>query len=166
MCSATSGRLYSVCLTWPDGIILQVRRARQGTVLVIVVDLNALPYLLRLLPGPTLSRRPGQSFLVGLDRVGQEREASKGPAYPRSEEQGQSRTVVPPRPGLSVEAPTRSPSQRCRSGTGSWSRPVIVYLGRFRRALSLRRLLSQVLQGNGSIADPSFMNPTDAPEPL
>ena len=48
-------------------------------VLGIAVDLSALPYLFRLLPGPTPSRRPGQSFPVGPDRVGQERAASRGP---------------------------------------------------------------------------------------
>ena len=97
-------------------------------VLGIGVDLSALPYLLCLLLRPTPSRRPGRSFPVGLDLVGQEREASKGPAYPRSEEQGWSRTAVPPRPGLPVGAPTWSPGRTCRSGTESWSRPVIVYL--------------------------------------
>ena len=66
---------------------------------------------------------------------------------------GRSQTVVPPRPGLPVGALTRSPGQRCRSGTGSWSRPVIVYLGWPRCTLSLRRLLGQVLQGSGFIGD-------------
>ena len=94
LCSDVSGRLYSVRLTWPDGTVLQVRRAWQGTVLGIAVDLSALPYLLRLLPGPTPSRCPGRSFPVGPDHVGREREASKGPAYPRSEERGWSQTVV------------------------------------------------------------------------
>ena len=56
--SDASGSLYRVRLTCPDGTVLQVRRAWQGTVLGIVVDLNALPYLLRLLPGPTLSGHP------------------------------------------------------------------------------------------------------------
>ena len=79
-----------------------MRRAWQGIVLGITVDLSALPYLLRLLPGPTPSRRPGRSFPVGPDRVGREREASKDPTYPRSKERGRSRTVVPPRPGLPV----------------------------------------------------------------
>jgi len=131
-------------------------------VLGIAVDLRALPYLLRLLPGPTPSRRPGRSFPVGPDCVSREREASKGPAYPRSEERGRSRSriAVPPRPGLLVGASTKSLGQRCRSGTGSWSWHVIVYLGRPRRALSLRRLLDQVLQGSGSIGDSGFMNPT------
>ena len=96
LCSDASGRLYSVRLTWSGGTVLQVRRAWQGTVLGIAVDLSALPYLLRLLPGPTPSRRPGRSFLVGPDCVDQEGEASKGPTYPRSEERGCSRTVVPP----------------------------------------------------------------------
>ena len=40
------------------------------------------------------------------------------------------------------------------------SRPVIMYLGRPKHVLSLRRLLGRVLQGNGSIGDPEFMNPT------
>lgn len=35
-----------------------------------------------------------------------------------------------------------------------------MYLGQPRRALSLRRLLDQVLQESGSIEDPRFMNPT------
>ena len=109
LCSYASGRLYRVRQTCPDGTVLLVRRARQGTVLGIAVDLSALPYLLCLLPEPTPSRRPGWSFLVGPGRVGQEREASKGPAYPQSEERGQSRTTVPPWLGLSVRAPTRSP---------------------------------------------------------
>ena len=129
-------------------------------VLGITVDLSVLPYLLRLLPGPTPSRRPSWSFPVGPDRVGRKREASKGPAHPRSEERGRSRTAVPPRPGLLIGASTRSPGRRCRSGIGSWSRPVIVYLGRSRRLLSLHRLLGQVLQGSGSIGDAGFMNPT------
>ena len=136
-----------------------MRRAWQGTVLGIVVDLSALPYLLCLLPRPALSRRPGRSFPVGPDCVDQEREASKGPAYPRSEERGRSRTVVPSQPGLRVGAPTRSPGRRFRSGTGSWSRPTIVYLGRSRRALSLRCLLGLVLQGSRSIGNLGFMNP-------
>ena len=135
-------------------------RARQGTVLGIAVDLSALPYLLRLLPGPTPSRRPGRSFPVGPDCVDQEREASKGPAYPRSEERGRSRTVVPSQPGLRVGAPTRSPGRRCQSGTGSWSRAAIVYLGRPRRVLSLRRLLGLVLQGSRCIGNLEFMNRT------
>ena len=81
-----SGKLYSVRLTWPDGTVLQVRRAWQGMVLGIAIDLSALPYLLRLLPGPTPSRRPSRLFPVGPDRVGRERETSKGPTYPWSEE--------------------------------------------------------------------------------
>ena len=52
--------------------------------------------------------------------------------------------------------------QAFRSGTGSLSRPVIMYLGWPRRMLSLRRLLGQVLQRSGSIGDPGFMNPTTA----
>ena len=87
LCSDVSGRLYSVRLTWPDDTVLQMRGAWQGMVLGIVVDLSALPYLLHLLPGPTSSRHPGRSFPVGPDCVGREREATKGPAYPRSEEQ-------------------------------------------------------------------------------
>ena len=71
-------------------------------VLGIVVDLSDLPYLLCLLPGPTPSRHSGRLFTVGPDRVGREREGSKGPTYPRSEERGRSWTVVPPRPGLPV----------------------------------------------------------------
>ena len=82
--------MYSVRLTWPDGTVLQVRRAWQGTVIGIAVDLSALPYLFRLLLGPTPSRRPGRLFPVGPDRVTQESEASKGPAYPRSEERDRS----------------------------------------------------------------------------
>ena len=82
-----------------------MHRAWQGTVFSIAVNLSALPYLLRMLPGPTPSRRPDQSFPVGPDRVGREREASKGLAYPRSEEQGRSQTAVPPQPGLPVGAP-------------------------------------------------------------
>ena len=57
LCSDASGRLYNVRLTWPDSTILQVCRTWQGTVLGITVDLSALPYLLRLLPGPTPSGR-------------------------------------------------------------------------------------------------------------
>ena len=53
-----SGRLYRVRLTCLDGSVLQVCRAWQGTVLGIAVHLSALPYLLRLLPGPTPSGRP------------------------------------------------------------------------------------------------------------
>ena len=160
LCSDMSERLHSARLACPGGTVLQVRRAWQGMVLGIAVDLSALPYLLQLLPGPTPSRCPGRSFPVGPDRVGREREARKGPAYPWSEERGRSRIAVPPWLGLLVGAPTRSPGRRCRSGTGSWSRPVIVYLGRPRHALSLRRLLGQVLQGSGSIGDLGFMNPT------
>ena len=58
LCSDTSRRLYSVCLAWPSGTVLQVRRAWQGTVLGIAVDLSALSYLLRRLPRPTPSGRP------------------------------------------------------------------------------------------------------------
>ena len=165
MGSDTPGWLHSTLLAWPGGTVLQVRRVWQGTVLGITVDLSTLPYLLRLLPGPTSSRHPGRSFLVGPNHVGRERETSKGPIYPRSEERGRSWIMVPPQPGLLVRAPTRSPSRRCRSRTGSWSRPVIVYLGWPRCALSLRCLLGQVLQGSGSIRDPGFMNPTGAPKP-
>ena len=53
LCSGASGRLYRVRPTCPDGTVLQVRRAWQGTVLGIAVDLSALPYLLHLLPEPT-----------------------------------------------------------------------------------------------------------------
>jgi len=145
LCSDASGRLYSVRLTWPDGTVLQVRRACQGTVLGITVDLSALPYLLRLLLGPTPSRRPGRLFPVSPDCVGREREASKGPAYPRSEERGQSRTTISSWLGLSVGVATRSPGRRRRLGTESWSRPIIMYLGWTRRVLLLRRLLDRVL---------------------
>ena len=162
LCSTTSSRLYSVCLTWPNGTVLQVRRAWQGLVLGIVVDMSTLPYLLCLLPRPTLSKCPGRSFLVGPDRVDREREASKGPAYPRSEERGQSRTTISSWLGLSVGVATRSPGRRRRLGTESWSRPIIMYLGWTRRVLLLRRLLDQVLQGSGSTEDPRFMNPTQS----
>ena len=166
LCSAASGRLYSVRLTWPEDTVLQVRRAWQGTVFSIAVDLSVLSYLLRLHPGPTPSRRPDRSFSVGPDRVGREREASKGLAYPRSKERGRSRTTVSPRLGLLVGASTRSPSRRSQSVTGSWSWPVIAYLGWSKHVLSLCCLLGQVLQGSGSIRDPRFMNPTGAFEPL
>jgi len=58
LCSDAYGRLYRVRLSCPDGTVLQVRRAWQGTVLDIAVDLSALSYLLRLLPGLTPSERP------------------------------------------------------------------------------------------------------------
>ena len=121
-----------------------MRRAWQSTVLGITVDLSALPYLLCLLPGPTPSGRP-QS--VGPDRIGRNRAMSKGPVYPRSEK------------GVRVGLRSHL-GQAFRSGTGSLSRPVIMYLGRPRRMLSLRRLLGRVLQESGSIEDPGFMNPT------
>ena len=65
-CSDASDRLYSVRLTCPDGTVLQVRRAWQGTVLDIAVDLSALPYLLCLMPGPLPSGHPlvGHSWSV------------------------------------------------------------------------------------------------------
>ena len=37
LCSDTPGRLHSAHLAWPGGIILQVRRVWQGTILGIVV---------------------------------------------------------------------------------------------------------------------------------
>ena len=56
--SDTPGRLHSARLAWPGGTVLKVRRAWQGTVLGIAVDLNALSYLLCLIPGPSPSGRP------------------------------------------------------------------------------------------------------------
>ena len=56
-------------------------------VLGIAVDLKALRYLLRLILVPHRAGVPGLSFLVGLDRVGRERAASRGLAYPRSEKE-------------------------------------------------------------------------------
>ena len=56
--SDVSSRFYRVRLTCPDGTVLQVRRAWQGTILGITVGLSVLPYLLRLLPGPISSGRP------------------------------------------------------------------------------------------------------------
>ena len=58
LCSDASSWFYRVCLTCPDDTVLQVRRAWQGMVIGIAVDLSALPYLLCLFPGPTLSGRP------------------------------------------------------------------------------------------------------------
>ena len=58
LCSDVPGRLHSAHLAWPGGTILKVRRACQGTVLGITVDLSALPYLLCLIPGPSPSRHP------------------------------------------------------------------------------------------------------------
>ena len=56
--SDTPGRSHGARLAWLGGTVLKARRARQGKVLSIAVDLNALPYLLRLIPGPSPSRRP------------------------------------------------------------------------------------------------------------
>ena len=83
LCSDASERLYSARLACPGGTVLQVRRAWQGMVLHIAVDLSALPYLLRLLlPGPHRAGVPGQPFPVGPDRIGRERATSRGLAYP------------------------------------------------------------------------------------
>jgi len=56
--SDTLGRLHSARLTWLVGTVLKVRRAWQGMVLGIAVDLSALPYLLRLIPKPSSSGCP------------------------------------------------------------------------------------------------------------
>ena len=54
----------------------------QGTVLGIVVDLNALPYFLRPFPGPHRAGVPGRLVLVGSDCVSRRRVVSKVFAYP------------------------------------------------------------------------------------
>ena len=79
-------------------------------------------------PGPHRAGVPGRSFPVVPDSVGWERAASRGPAYPRSEK------VV----GVRLRSHLGHAFQ---SGTGSLSRPIIMYVGRLRRMLPLRRLL-------------------------
>ena len=68
--SDASGMFYRVRLTCLDGTVLQVRRAWHGIVLGIAVDLSALPYLLRLFPGPVPSRRP-RSVVLSRSRLSQ-----------------------------------------------------------------------------------------------
>ena len=102
LCSDVSGRLYRVRLTCPDGTVLQVRRAWQGTVLGIAVDLSALPYLLRLLPGPTPSGRP-RSVVPSRSRPYRSGKSNEQRSDVSSVgEGGRSRTTVPPWPGLPV----------------------------------------------------------------
>ena len=154
-----SGRLYSVRLTWPDGTVLQVRREWQGTVLGIAVDLSVLPYLLRLLLGPTPSGRP-RSVVPSRPR----------PCWSRKSSEQRSWRILGRRKGSESDY---GPTMARPSGRGfdqiSWPEvPVgdrIVVLtchcvSGSAQALSLRRLLGQILQGNGSIGNPGFTNPT------
>ena len=96
---------------------------------------------------------PSRSFLVGSDRVGRGRATSRDPVYPQSEKE----VGVGLCPHL---------GQAFQLDTGSLFRPVIMYLGRPRCALSLHRLLGRVLQGSRSIRDPKFMNPIGALSPF
>ena len=65
LCFDASGRIYNARLAWSGGTVLQVRRAWQGTVLGIAVDSSALPYLLRLIPGPTPSGASTAGRIIG-----------------------------------------------------------------------------------------------------
>ena len=57
----------------------------QGTVLGITVDLSALPYFLRLFPGPHRAGVPGRLVPVGSDCASRRRAVSRGWAHPLSE---------------------------------------------------------------------------------
>ena len=69
-------RLYDTLLTCPVGSI-----GAQGTVLGIAVDLNALPYFLRLFLGPYRAGVPGQLVLVGSDYANRRGAVSRGLAH-------------------------------------------------------------------------------------
>ena len=73
----TPRRLHSARLAWPGGTVLKVRRAWQGTVVDITVDLSVLPYLL--LPDPwALTERAspvGRSQSVATVSVGKGKRA-------------------------------------------------------------------------------------------
>ena len=132
LCSDASGRLYRARLAWPDGTVLQVHRAWQGMVLGIAFDLSALPYLLRLIPGPSPSGRPRSVVFSGPRPCQPGKSCKQRSSVSWSEKEVGVRLC----PHL---------DQVFWSGTGSFSRPVIRYLGQpGRHALSLRRLLGRV----------------------
>ena len=56
-----------------------------GTVLGITVDLSALPYFLRLFPGPHRASVPGRLVPVGSDCTSRRGVVSRGSAHPWSE---------------------------------------------------------------------------------
>jgi len=148
LCSDMPGRLHSARLAWPGGTVLKVRRAWQGTVLGIAVDLNALPYLLRLIPGPSPSGRP-RSVVPSrpqLCRSGKSREQSSGISL--VEKGGRSLDCVPTLAKTSDRGPDRCPglSLCIWMGPGARCRCAVCWVG--------------FLQGIRSIGDPGFMNPT------
>ena len=75
-------RLQGTLLTCPIGYC---PIGVQGMVLGIAVDLSALPYLLRLFPGPHRAGVPGRLIPVGSDCASWRRAVSRGSVHPRSE---------------------------------------------------------------------------------
>ena len=148
LCSDTSRSLYIARLAWPGGTILQVRWAWQVMVLGIVVDLSALPYLLRLIPGPSPSGRP-RSVVPSRPRPcrsGKSREQSSG--ISPVEKGGRSLDCVPTLARASGRGPDHSSglSLCIWMGPGARCRCAVCWVG--------------FLQGIRSIGDPGFMNPT------
>ena len=66
----------------------------QGTVLGIMVDLGALPYFLRMFPGPYRAGVPGRLVPVGSDCASRGRVVSRGLVHPRSEMRAKVRSSV------------------------------------------------------------------------
>ena len=118
-------------------------------ILGIAVDLSALPYLLRLLPGSTPSERP-RSVVPSWPRPcrsGKNHEQRSG-VSPVGKG-GRSQTVSPPWLGLPVG--NRIVALACHYVSG---------LAQEARVVATPSAGPSFLQGSGSIRDPGFMNLT------
>ena len=77
---------YNTALVPPcQGVIGYSPTGVQGTVLGIVVDLSALPYFLRLFPGPYRAGVPGRLVPVGSECACWRKAVSRGLVHPQSE---------------------------------------------------------------------------------
>ena len=178
--------LALLCQGGCKALFLQVYRVWSP---VLWFDLCALPYFLRLFPGPYRASVPGRLVPVGSECASWRRAVCRGLVHPQLETRvgvGSSALARPSGRRGRPEAGWR-PKRALRSerwaGVGSGRRSSSArpsgrkldrpsglsfrYLGRPRSCASFATLSTgpSLLLGSWSMRDPGFMNPTGAPEP-
>ena len=90
--------------------------------LVLRLTLSALPYFLRLFPGPYRAGIPGRLVPVGSDCVSRRGAVSRGSAHPRSEKRVGVRSGVGPSLSIEEAVQRRAGDRSERSGRRGWAR--------------------------------------------